>query len=282
MAAANRIPALAVVALMATFLALAPGRAAASQLGLSDEQFLALLQESGFQTGDAMLFLEQNPPGLEGMRLPPQGPPALKAIVYRRISADKYRIVIRGARGAFPLLFGEAFHHQWKLYPVPPPVRSEEALRHSLEVLAPSPTRSPQATANELASLVDQGIVQDLGQGEHPAYVSRLIRQTVQNDNLEIGSLLETWSLPSLGEDRHLTANGYANLWVIDPEQVRTLVSRAVVDNQDGSVDMAFVLEFHQRYVRLYGIAVSLGTLAATLLLLMVRALWRHKRAKAV
>ena len=96
-----------------------------------------------FQTGEGIIFKEQNPQKIkiiqemlsaheldEGVSYVKKNQDTfqylknkkkfhLPIIEFRRINPTKYRIRIHGAIGSFPLVFSERFHEDWNLYLVP-------------------------------------------------------------------------------------------------------------------------------------------------------------------
>jgi len=126
-------------------------------------------------------------------------------------------------------------------------------------------------------------------------FISKNFQDTIQNDNLPNGNFWETW-MPSsykvkseklssrflnfarndnsieLSEDKHLMANGYANSWIIDTDEICAPSSpqpspRAgegesyCVRNADGSYDFEMVVEFWPQRLFYVGAGISLTTL---------------------
>ncbi|MFC1644679.1 hypothetical protein ACFL08_01475 [Patescibacteria group bacterium] len=147
-----------------------------------------------------------------------------------------------------------------------------------------------QASIGELEGFIEKGWVTDLGDGKEKEskhykwngekevidyverygidFVSKNFNGTIQNDNLPTGSIRETWMNNSgvlqLSDKKHLLANGYANSWVID---VDDLCGEAGMcqENEDGSYDMEFVVEFWPQRVFYIGLFISGLTLLGCL-----------------
>lgn len=162
----------------------------------------------------------------------------LPEIVYKKINPTKYRIQIKNATEAFPLVFSESFHNSWRLYPV------EE---------------SPEK--------------------QNGNYMSESIKGTVQNDNLPNGKFYETWLKKFLPDENHLLINGYANFWLIDPNDVKVALPN-IKQNSDGSYNFEMILEFsHQKKVYA-GLIVSVLSLSAcTIYLIKKRKLRKSQKS---
>ena len=126
-------------------------------------------------------------------------------------------------------------------------------------------------------------------------FISKNFQGTVQSDNLSSGNIFETW-LPAskmndpknksgifsgagkvveLTEEDHLMANGYANSWVINTEEIckgRSLDfardDTYCVKNEDGSYDMELVVEFWPQRLFYLGLGISGVTLLGCLVYL--------------
>ncbi len=93
-------------------------------------------------------------------------------------------------------------------------------------------------------------------------FVSRNIHGTVQNDNLPVGRLWETWfQEPFSRESSHLLANGYANAWLIDPKELCSRNPESCMLNEDGTYDIVLVLEFWPQRLIYFGGIISIITL---------------------
>ncbi|NJB68699.1 hypothetical protein GGQ74_002372 [Desulfobaculum xiamenense] len=148
-------------------------------------------------------------------------------------------------------------------------------------------------------------------------FVSRDYDRSVQNENLPDGAwnenhsagrivptvedvagsaapfAAENWRLEPGGgssvawpEALHWVANGFANSWWIDPALVRMLPGPDSAasywrEGAQGGTDFEIVVEFQPQQYLQAGAAISLGTLAACLIVLAVGALWRRMRRRA-
>lgn len=99
---------------------------------------------------------------------------------------------------------------------------------------------------------LDDQLVSDRGD----KFVSSEIAGSIQNDNLVAGTFYETYNhRPVLGSN-HFIANGYANGWWIDLNQLEQ--QRLVTKDQNGNYNLSLIIEFEpQRYFYL-GILISI------------------------
>ncbi|MBN1263542.1 MAG: hypothetical protein JW991_04255 [Candidatus Pacebacteria bacterium] len=106
--------------------------------------------------------------------------------------------------------------------------------------------------------LSDSGQV---GGGDFPVIARYFDGQVSEGRHQDLGfdrSLGETWGKPPLAAGRHFLINGYANAWRIKPEDV------------GGQEDYGLIVEFTGQRALYRGWLVSLGTIAVSLLVLVV------------
>ena len=86
-------------------------------------------------------------------------------------------------------------------------------------------------------------------------FVSKNFQGTIQNDNLLKGYIWDTWFKKPLPEENHLVANGYANSWLVDLEEIKK--SGKYIQNSDGSIDFEMVIEFWPQRLFYLGLLTS-------------------------
>ncbi len=231
---------------------------------------------------------------------------------FKKINPTKYRVRVHGASGVFPLVFSESFHDGWKSYLVNQGVDSRLRGNDNLSKYKTlDGNAEDQATKDELQNDLDNGYVTTLGDGkektiehkkwadpvkssadDHGAsgqeqldyaekynidFVSKNFQGTIQNDNLPNGHFWETWfRRPIENNANHLTANGYANSWVIDTNQVCAGGNIKCIRNPDGTYDFEMVVEFWPQRLFYIGLAISLSTLLACIGYLVYD--WKKRR----
>ena len=142
-------------------------------------------------------------------------------LIFQRVNPTKYKLSLKKIKGSFLLVFSENFHPSWKLYPAKP---------GSLPV-------------NET------DLVGDFYNGE--------IKQLADRQAFFDNNPGETWSTRPIANDRHYQVNGYANAWLVKPEDI------------NGAEEAELILEyFPQRYFY-PGVAVSLITVVISLVLVI-------------
>ncbi|HOX40659.1 MAG TPA: hypothetical protein PK263_00525 [bacterium] len=103
----------------------------------------------------------------------------LPKVIFTKINSTKYKVRIEQSDGRpFPLVFSESFHCFWKIYP---------------------------SSKNELTS----------GSGTE-FYGGGIIEESSKKNRGKI-DLFESLFMKPIPEDRHFIANGYANAWMINP-----------------------------------------------------------------
>jgi hypothetical protein len=269
-----------------------------------------ILSQDNCETRSAVFFENQNPSKnmefLKGQARITTNE-KLPVIEFKKINPTKYRVRVHSANGKFPLVFSESFHEGWRAYVTQ--VESEKLkVKSNLEsyrIL--DGNNDDQASKEELEDFIQKGWVSELGDGKEKIikhskwnsdnqkeeldyvekynidFVSRNFQDTIQNDNLPKGNIFETWFQKPLPEENHLVANGYANSWVIDVDEVcdpknnsSNSSGASCVRNDDGSYDFEMVVEFWPQRLFYIGAGISGLTLLACLLYLGYD--WRKKR----
>lgn len=145
-------------------------------------------------------------------------------VEFKKVNPTKYRIIIHGASGKFPLVFSESFHNGWKMYltsPQSPPLKVEGDLGN-YKIL--DGNEEDQASEDELADYISKGWITTLGDGKEKEinhtkwvdnkekfdyaerynidFISKNFQGTIQNDNLPSGHFWETWLASRSGENK--------------------------------------------------------------------------------
>lgn len=254
----------------------------------SADKLQEIVSAPDYRTRSAVYFLNQNNSStnarvkvLAGESV---GKPAsdLSVLEYKKISPVKYRMVIHRVRGEFPLVFSEKFHTGWKLYPADAtPAASSQQILNDYKIL--DGNEEDQASKDELEDYIGQGFISTLGTGEEKTaqhwrnednartsgytekyavdFISKNFHGTIQNDNLPTGAFYETWFQKPIGNnDTHATANGYANSWLLNAENICANNSLCH-QNADGTYDVEIVMEFWPERLYYLGGIISIATL---------------------
>ncbi|MBU2028780.1 SAP domain-containing protein, partial [Patescibacteria group bacterium] len=208
----------------------------------------------------------------------------LPTLEFRKINPTKYRVRVHSATGEFPLVFSESFHEGWRAYLTSsnnfklPILNFKSNINNQiLNYKTLDGNTDDQASKEEVIDFIQKGYVTDLGSDkektvEHKKwgeekqkeeldyvekysidFVSKNFQGTIQNDNLPVGNIFETWlptsykvsaqgesafggesgklssrfldftrndTVVELPEEDHLMVNGYANSWIINTDEL--------------------------------------------------------------
>ena len=109
---------------------------------------------------------------------------SLPRLTFKKINPTKYKLWIEDAKDPFLLVFSENFHQGWRLY------LTGEA--------------SPRETNSDLVGNYFNGEIKEIR--SESAFFDR--------------KPWETWFITAIAQERHSLVNGYANFWLIKPEDV--------------------------------------------------------------
>ncbi len=228
-----------------------------------------------------------------------------RSIEFKKIDPTKYRVRINGSNGQLPLVFSESFDKGWNVYlkeriSSKKNPNSDLKKRGSLDVYKIlDGNADEQANIEELNNFIEKGYITTLGNGkektiEHKKwengkerldyvekykidFISKNFQGTIQNDNLPKGNIFETWfQKPALSEENHLVANGYANSWIIDVDEICREGVSSCVKNPDGTYDLELVVEFWSQRLFYVGLGISSVTLLGCLIFLAYG--WRIRK----
>ena len=214
-------------------------------------------------------------------------------IEFTKINPTKYRIVVHKMNGKFPLVFSEQFHDFWKVYLVE---YKSSSITHSLSLLNKykilEGNELDQATKNDVKQFIENGWISSLGDGKENKikninwdlgkrnyfiekysvdFISKNFYDTIQNNNLRQGTFYETWFKDIVGDNDHLVANGYANSWILDPQQICDKNINKCIKNPDDTYDFELIIEFLPQRYFLVGVYIS----SIILLLCIIRLIHR-------
>lgn len=260
------------------------------QVVISDDEVASLgkiSSQSGTLSRPAFYFSKQNKnSNLNSLKKITSGTPTIE---YKKINPTKYRIVVHGAKGEFPLVFSESFHNGWRAYLASPDnlksIFNDQVAKYKIL----DGNEDDQANEKELKSFVDKGWITTLGDGKEKEiihqkwdsirnvwqgndvfdysekysidFVSKNFQGTIQNDNLPSGQFYETWSKEPIDDNKnHLVVNGYANSWLINTD-ILCSTQGSCIKNADGSYDFEVVVEFWPQRLFYIGLAISGTTL---------------------
>ena len=208
-------------------------------------------------------------------------------VEFRKIAPTLYRLRIHDIREHFMLVLNESYNGYWRLA-LAPPVEAGRTIIPS----APSwASVDGAATGTELAHYINEGsltlpsiVNRKIGDNANKLrFISARNQGTIQNDNLPDISLIGMLMAPTINGSRHVTTNGFANGWMIDPSSLCKRVN-ACVRSADGKISIDLMIEFLPQRVFYLGGIVTLINYATLFIIwasfVLRRALHlRHDRA---
>ncbi|MFA6047635.1 MAG: alpha-(1-_3)-arabinofuranosyltransferase family protein [Parcubacteria group bacterium] len=241
------------------------------------EDLPRIVSSENWQPGSAVFFENQNNDKNNilnelGNNEKSENSPVLE---FKGINPTKYKIIIHKASGSFPLIFSEAYHEKWKMYLEKikgTKNKTEKAVTYNIL----DGNESDQATRGELVEYVKNGWISSLGCGGNVDFISKNLEGSIQNNNLPDGNIWETWFEKPLDSKNHLMANGYANSWLVDTEDLCFNNPGTCIKNSDGTYDIELIIEFQTQKLFYLGLFISAITLLASLGYLLYN--WRKKK----
>ena len=173
-------------------------------------------------------------------------------VEFKKINPTKYRLIIHHLTQSEILQFAQSYHADWAVYP---DTVSQDVASPNYQKLAGNET--DQATQSEITNYIDRGFLSKSGGS---AFVSKLIRGSIQNDNLETSSYNENWGKSPIISDAQLTriANSL-NGWEISNQLCDSNTSFCKT-NSDGSHDIYLSVELRSQKYLIMGLWISIGS----------------------
>lgn len=162
----------------------------------------------------------------------------MPVVEFKKVNPVKYRIRIHNAVGDFPLILNESYHDGWNAY----------------------------INSREMPKIEDEKQLKQY----------KILKNSIQNNNLPNGRFYETWGKKAIPDDYHWVANGFANSWWIVLEQIKK--SKEYKENPDGSIDFEIILEFWPQRIFYLGLFISCFTLFGCLAYLIYNRI-KHGRS---
>ncbi len=205
-------------------------------------------------------------------------------VEFRKINPTKYLVVIHKAEKNIKLVLNENYHPGWKIYANK--LSRADNLQKQLEaykiILG---NEYYQADKSELKSFLGDNLISDLGSpytftpdAHEVNFVSKLIRGSIQNDNLQAPSILSTLLTPPIvPEENHLISETVNNTWTIDTDILCQQSPKSCVKNTDDTYEISLTVEFWPQRLFYLGLFIS-GTTLLGCLIFAFRNWVREKR----
>ena len=167
------------------------------------------------------------------------------------------------------ITFLDTYYSGWKLYPVKSTCGQREDTSLPIEKgykkngsVFPADNASPEV----IEEYRDKAWICKTG----PRFISKIIRNTIQNDNLSNSGITETYGKSNIDEKYHFKANGgYANGWLLDFKYLETNFSDYLQRSADGGYDLEFIVEFQPQKIFYVTAIISVFMIFAIILYLL-------------
>lgn len=189
-------------------------------------------------------------------------------VEFKKVDPTKYRVRVYGARGSFPLIVSEAFRDSWNLY-----LKRSQLTRGE----APPIKGHDRPKGKQFFDQADakNRVERNGGNGTGGPNVG-----SSENPGLPDGEFYETWKqMPLVSGAKHFVANGYANGWIINADEICRQQTACNTD-KNGGYDIEFIVEYGPQRVFYISAAVSSMTFLACLVYLSVALVGRLRRPR--
>ncbi|MEK7543861.1 MAG: hypothetical protein AAB557_03270 [Patescibacteria group bacterium] len=136
---------------------------------------------------------------------------AIPRITFTQINPTKYTVEVRDAKGPYALVLSQSFNQKWKLfYP---------SLEHEAKTIKGMLAR----VVGGILGSVTKSIIPETTEGSNAivaSYANGAIQEGKHRIDFWNRDTFDTWGFDPIAEKSHLPVNGYANSWVIKPEDV--------------------------------------------------------------
>ena len=93
--------------------------------------------------------------------------------------------------------------------------------------------------------------------GYQKSFISKAFYNSIQNENLPRGMILESLGETSLPEKYHLTSNSFSNSWLIDANFLKKNYPSKIIEGPEGDYEVGFIIEFSHKKLFIISLAVS-------------------------
>ena len=178
---------------------------------------------------------------------------------YTRLSPDKYYLNVHKFDSNFIINFSEKYHDMWKIYAVRPHGKNLLTFDKSIVVknIKTEEDLDYAADPNTIQRYVKKGWLNFQPEGYTSAFISKVFYNSVQNDNLPRGSVIETLGEISLPDVYHLTSNSFSNSWLIDTNFLKKNFPDKIVKTSEGDYEIGFIIEFAHKKLFIKSLAIS-------------------------
>lgn len=175
-------------------------------------------------------------------------------IEFKKVSSAQYELYIHNAKpDNVPILFSEAYDKGWSLYPSLLSKENEQIRKLKDCSKSKNKCMMKQAKVKEINEYKTDNKLSMVGN----EYISREYNGSIQNNNLNKAPLLDIMKSKKI-DYSHYYADGYSNLFIINPENICADNKSSCKINKDGTYDLKLTLFFapQKNFFIFYSIAV--------------------------
>lgn len=193
-------------------------------------------------------------------------------IEFKEINPTKYIIIVHNAKKNFPLILNQSYSHYWNLYVEKYP---SSLTKHIGIVNAQCPgyLYGDCMGIKRLRYNIQEGNISYIGN----RFISKNFNGTIQNDNIPSGRIFQTLFKNPYSDRHHFIANGYANSWLININDIKEMGRHYYKKNKNGTYDFEFIIDFWPQRLFYIGIIISGSTIIIFVLYLIYNAVKKRK-----
>ncbi|MHB1703228.1 MAG: hypothetical protein ACYCS0_03280 [bacterium] len=181
---------------------------------------------------------------------------AAPSIEFKEINPSKYTVIVHNAKSNFPLIFNLMYLKGWNVYPQIYPKNAENNYQNA---------NSVSKSGNKNITFFGR------------KFISQNINGTIQNNNIPNGHILQTLFEKPLPSKYHFIANGYANSWWININDIKKLGPQYYKVNKNGTIDFKLIIDYWPQRLFYIGIIISATTVVVFGLYLIYDGVKRRK-----
>lgn len=136
---------------------------------------------------------------------------AIPSITFTQINPTKYKVDVKDAKGPYMIVLSQTFNRKWKLF--------YASRQHEAKTIKGVLTRLVGGILGSLTKMIIP-VAAERGDAIVASYSNGAIQEGKHRIDFLNRDTFETWGFDPIDEEFHLPVNGYANSWVIKPEDV--------------------------------------------------------------
>lgn len=174
-------------------------------------------------------------------------------IEFKKASSVKYEVILHGASdNNVPIYFSETYDNGWNIYSSGLVPSADQADKYNC-IKNTDNCFSRQASKERAEQYRENNKISVIGKD----FISKEYSKSIQNDNLKDSSLLGIFTERKLNAG-HFYANGYSNLFVVNPKDICETNLSSCKINPDGTYDVRLVIFFTPQKYFYFIIVISL------------------------